>query len=149
MALRLNVESPEAPVSELLRRYVEDFQDRFGLRVELVCDDALPRLRPRVEAEILRIAQEALSNVARHADATLVQVQLLLAGDQLTLLVRDNGRGFDLTAVGDDDFGLASMRERAAIIGGELTIEAQPSDGTSIKMDLPHTTTIGVGAASW
>ena len=149
MALRLNVDSPEAPMSELLRRYVEDFQDRFGLRVELECDDTLPRLRPRVEAEVLRIAQEALSNVAQHADATLVQVQLLLAGDQLTLLVRDNGRGFDLTAVGDDDFGLASMHERAAIIGGELSIEARPSDGTCIKMDLPLTTTVAVGVASW
>ena len=149
MALRISLDSPETPMVELLRRYVEDFQDRFGLRVEMECDDTLPRLRPRVEAEILRITQEALSNVAQHADATLVQVQLLLAGDQLTLLVRDNGRGFDLTAVGDDDFGLASMHERAAIIGGELTIEARPSDGTCIKMDLPHTTTIGVGAASW
>jgi signal transduction histidine kinase len=149
MALRLNVDSPEAPVSELLRRYVEDFQDRFGLRAELECDDALPRLRPRVEAELLRIAQEALSNVAQHADATLVQVQLLLAGDQLTLLVRDNGRGFDLTAVGDDDFGLASMRERAAIIGGDLTVESRPSDGTCIKVQTPLMTSVGVGVASW
>ncbi len=111
---------------EVLRRTVLDYGDRFGLRIEYAFEgDHTTRIAPRTQAEILRIAQEAMTNVARHADATIVGVRLAIKGDRITLRVVDNGRGFDLAAVGPDSFGLATMRERAVLVGGRLRIASR------------------------
>jgi two-component system sensor histidine kinase DegS len=136
MALRLGSE-PVASLRELMARYVDDFGDRFGLRVEFECEGELPRLTPRAEAELLRIAQEALNNVVRHADATVVRVRVGVVDSHLELVVGDNGIGFEPFEVTDGCFGLASMRERALIIGGELTIDSRPQDGTRIQVSVP------------
>jgi signal transduction histidine kinase len=122
---------------ELLSRALEDFEDRFGLCVELDCDAELPALPSRAEAEALRIMQEALTNVRRHADATVVRVRGGVDEGRLVLEVRDNGRGFDPDTVGDGAFGLAGMRERAAQIGAELDIESAPRRGTRMSLRLP------------
>ena len=136
MALRLGSE-PAMSLRDLMARYVDDFGDRFGLRAEFECESDLPHLTPRAEAELLRIAQEALNNVVRHADATVVRVRAGIVDSQIELIVGDNGIGFEPSEVKDGCFGLASMRERAEIIGGELTIESQPQDGTRIRVSVP------------
>lgn len=122
---------------ELLSRALEDFEDRFGLCVELDCDTTLPALQSRAEAEALRIMQEALTNVRRHADATVVRVRGGVDDGCVVLEIRDNGRGFDPDMVGDSAFGLAGMRERAAQIGAELEIESAPQKGTRIGLRVP------------
>jgi signal transduction histidine kinase len=122
---------------ELMAHFVDDFADRFGLRAEFSCEQDLPPLGPRVEAELLRIAQEALTNVRRHADATFVRVQAAFDADSLALLVADNGRGFDPETVGDSAYGLASMRERATLIGAGLTVDSRPLDGTRVRVVVP------------
>ena len=136
MTLRLGSE-PAVSLSELMSRYVDDFGDRFGLRAEFECEAELPRLTPRAEAELLRIAQEALNNVVRHADATVVRVRASVVDSHLELVVGDNGSGFEPTEVREGTFGLASMRERAQIIGGELTVDSRPQDGTRIRVCVP------------
>jgi signal transduction histidine kinase len=136
MALRLGSE-PAVSLRELMARYVDDFGARFGLRVEFDCEGELPRLTPRAEAELLRIAQEALNNVIRHADATVVRVRVGVVNSHLELLVGDNGVGFEPLDVAAGRFGLASMRERALIIGGEITIDSQPQDGTRVRVSVP------------
>jgi signal transduction histidine kinase len=136
MALRLGSE-PAASLRELMARYVDDFGDRFGLRAEFTCDGELPRLTARAEAELLRIAQEALNNVVHHADATVVRVRAGIVEQQLELVVGDNGVGFEPSQVREGSVGLASMRERAQIIGGELEIDSQPQDGTRIRVRIP------------
>lgn len=135
MALRFGHE-PDASFGELMGRYVDDFADRFGLRAEFTCDDDVPRLETRVEAELLRIAQEALSNVRRHADATVVWVRIGVDVGRVVVSVRDNGRGFDPAAAGSSGFGLSSMAERAALAGGRLTIASRPFDGTLVSVDV-------------
>ncbi len=137
MALRLGGGESGASLSDLMRRHVDDFADRFGIRAEFECDPQLPRLTHRAEAELLRITQEALSNVRRHADATLVQVRLEAGDARLLLTVRDNGRGFDPATVDDGRFGLAGMRERAGLIRGRLTIDSRPRDGTRVTVEVP------------
>ncbi|MHB8891850.1 MAG: sensor histidine kinase [Candidatus Limnocylindrales bacterium] len=135
-ALRVSAE-PTGTLSEVMSRSMDEFADRFGLRTEFDGQPDLPRLSPRVQAEALRIAQEALNNVRRHADATVVRVRAAVEDGHLVLVVHDNGRGFDPTSVGRSAFGLASMRERAALIGGELRIESRPLDGTRISLLVP------------
>ncbi len=136
----------ETTFREQLARYVDDFGDRCGLRAEFTCEQEVPRLIPRAEAELLRIAQEALNNVRRHADATVVRVQAVVEGGSLRLGVVDNGCGFDPEVVGDSAFGLASMQERAGLIGGRLTVESRPLDGTSVWIDVPLADAVAPGA---
>lgn len=128
---------PDAPFRDQLARYVDDFADRRALRAELTCEHELPVLAPRAEAELLRIAQEALNNIARHADATFVRVLASVEQGTLRLGVVDNGRGFDPEAVGESSFGLTSMRERASLIGARLRIDSRPQSGTEIWVELP------------
>jgi signal transduction histidine kinase len=122
----------------LVRQTVEDHGDRFGLRVEYRFEgDHLARIAPRTQAEILRIAQEALANVARHADATLVGVRLTVADGRVTLRIADNGHGFNARAPRPTGYGLASMRERATLVGGRLRIASTPGAGTMVILKAP------------
>ena len=124
----------------LVRRTVEDFGDRFGLRVEFMFEgDHGARIAPRTQAEMLRITQEAMTNVARHAGATIVGVRLTIMGDRITLRVADNGRGFEMGAVQPGTFGLASMQERAALIGGRLRVASRAGAGTRVVVTAPFT----------
>ena len=135
-AMRLPGE-PTGTFGELMSRSVDEFADRFGLRVEFECEQGLPGLSARAQAEALRIVQEALNNVRRHADATVVRVRAGVEAGRLVVVVGDNGCGFDPESVGRTAFGLASMRERAALIGGELHIDSRPRDGTRVSLLVP------------
>lgn len=125
-----------ASFAQVVSRYVEDFADRFGIPAESSVDAAAERLPTRHQAELLRILQEALTNVRRHADATRVRVALQSTERGLTLVVADNGRGFDPGEEASSRYGLRGMRERAAIIGAELRVESAPQDGTRIFVDV-------------
>lgn len=148
MALRMTPSDNETPLANLLGHHAADFADRFGIRVELTVDPDLPRLPPRAEAELLRIAQEGLTNARRHADATVIRVDLVRREDAAVLSVRDNGRGFDVEAVGEGHYGLAGMRERARLIHGSLEVRSGPSDGTRVSCAVPlaQPDRAGVGA---
>jgi signal transduction histidine kinase len=146
--MRLSGE-PSGTLHELLSRSVDEFADRFGVRAEFECASDLPPLSPRAQAEALRIVHEALTNVRRHADATVVRVRAFVEAGRLVVAVGDNGRGFEPDAVVQPAFGLASMQERAALIGGELSIESAPQDGTRVSLVVPLVPVVaalGVGA---
>ena len=123
-------------LADALANHVDDFGDRFALRAELVVDGIVPEVGPRVQAEVLRIVQEALTNARRHADATVVRVQVATDVD-LRIAIVDNGRGFrplDVTP----GFGLESMRQRAALIGARLAVESEPQNGTRVELVIPR-----------
>ncbi len=136
MALRMTSSDTDAPLVHLLRNHATDYADRFGIRVEIDVDPDLPRIALRAEAELLRIAQEALTNARRHADATVIWVGLRREGADLVLTIRDNGRGFESEAVGEG-FGIAGMRERARLISGRLDVSSRPSEGTQVTCVVP------------
>ncbi len=97
-------------------------------------------LPPNVEDEVLRIAQEALTNTTRHAQATQVSVDLRYHSTRLTLTITDDGHGFETTdnsLPAKGHFGLQGMRERAAQINAQLTVESGPGKGTIITLDAP------------
>ncbi|SNT54750.1 Signal transduction histidine kinase [Asanoa hainanensis] len=121
-----------------LGELVEDWSRLTGVRADLVVTGAAGALVPEIEATLLRAAQEALTNVARHARAGRVALSLSYLGDLVTLDVRDDGIGFDPQAVGDDGgFGLSAMRNRVARVAGTLEVESEPGDGTAIAVCVP------------
>jgi signal transduction histidine kinase len=124
---------------DLLRRFVDDYADRFDLdiRTELAIA-AEPGLAPDVQSELLRICREALNNVRKHADASVVRVRLEADAGLLRLTVADNGAGFDADIAREGrGFGLASMRQRAEKIGAQISIRSALMDGTTVVVELP------------
>lgn len=124
-----------------LARYVDDYSRFFAKQVALICEDALPPLTPDQELTIFRIVQEALQNIHKHAgsqaDAT---VDLCIVENALVLTVADAGRGFDPSAViprSGHGAGLPGMRERANIVGGDLSITSEIGKGTKIVLRMP------------
>jgi len=87
---------------------------------------------------IFRILQESLTNAARHARASRIDVTLALRGNWLHLRVRDNGRGFALSPNAAASFGLSGMREHAAALGGELHIDSRPDHGATVRARIPR-----------
>jgi signal transduction histidine kinase len=130
-----SVDVPSPPLSELIERQVNEFSDRFGIRAECHLEEDLP-IAPRVAVEMLRVVQEALNNVRKHARPARVVVRLARRRDAITLSIRDDGIGFDPTML-NDGYGRQSMRERAQSIGGRLTIASAPGRGTSVTLRVP------------
>ncbi len=118
---------PAGGFRSLLRQTADDFEDRYGIRTEFAAQGESADVPTRTQAEVLRIVQEALTNVRRHADATVVRMRLSVDGAWLELHVDDNGRGFDVSHGGSEWYGLASMGERAALVGGRLTSTPRPA----------------------
>ncbi len=117
--------------------------DRFGrehnidARLECQTRDG-PRLPADVEVSLLRIVELALDNVAAHAGASSVSVTLDKSPDEATLVVRDDGRGFDVAALDPERaLGLLDMRMRAEALGGTCRIESTPGQGTTLRVHVP------------
>ncbi len=120
-----------------LRQYVEEFGVQTGIAAELIGEIGdVQRLSPLAETQLVRIVQEALTNVRKHAQAEHAQVRLVARDGYLSVTVSDDGVGLDGHVV-RDHFGLQMMRERAATVGGGLTISSQPGAGTQIELWLP------------
>jgi PAS domain S-box-containing protein len=116
----------------------QEFEGRTGIRCVLVLPLDQLALDPEPSTAIFRIFQESLTNVARHSQATLVEAHLEKQEDQLIFLVHDNGVGFDIAqARVRRSLGLVGMQERALLLKGELTIDAVPGSGTTVKLRIP------------
>jgi two-component system, NarL family, sensor histidine kinase UhpB len=109
--------------------------EQAELRIERRLEPALP-LSQEQELVVYRIAQEALTNVARHADATAVQLHLEQANQHVVLTVRDDGGGLPPGAFQSSQ-GIRGMRERAMLIGAQLTIEEPAAGGTEVQLSIP------------
>ncbi|MCT1606754.1 sensor histidine kinase [Nesterenkonia massiliensis] len=132
-----------------LRRLGQEQSDRASLPVEVTAEDL--DLPMGIQTALLRLAQGALSNAIRHADATRIAVELARDEDAVSLVVRDDGQGFDLSsAVADsheaDSFGLSAMRERVEQLDGALTITSAPGDGVTVTARLPLPTRGGAAS---
>jgi len=128
----------DLPLSEMLTRTVDDFAQRSDLRVTFSASPGLPTaLPPRQQIELLRIVQEALTNVRKHADATVARVRADIQGRDMILAISDNGKGFDPTTASDQGLGLQGMVERARLLGGTLKVTSEPHGGTTIEVVVP------------
>jgi signal transduction histidine kinase len=123
-----------------LANYVQDWSQRAGVRADLhttgLSED---RLTSEIETTLYRIAQEALTNVAKHARADSVDIILERRPDYVSLIIEDDGVGFDQAAAGapHQGFGLLGIRERAALLGATVQIESASGEGTTIIVRMP------------
>lgn len=91
----------------------------------------------RIESGLYRIAQEALTNISRHASASRVRLALIINPEEVHLVVEDNGQGFDSALIAPGQFGLVGLSERARLLGGQLQIESSPGQGTRLQVAVP------------
>jgi signal transduction histidine kinase len=117
-------------------RQVAATQARYGVPVVAeLCDE--PDVSLDVKEAIYRIAQESMHNTVKHARASKIQVNLRHTLDGLVLEIKDNGQGFDTSGEFPGHLGLRSMRERARDVGGELEVESEPGQGTTVRLIVP------------
>jgi two-component system sensor histidine kinase UhpB len=107
-----------------------------GIDVERDFDPSLPKLTPEAELAVYRIAQESLTNIARHSSASRATLALERGSDSIVLSVRDDGRGFD-GSMPEEHGGLRSMRERALLVDGALAIRDSPRGGVEVRLEVP------------
>jgi signal transduction histidine kinase len=120
-----------------LERLAQTFSESSGIRLQLEATLGEERLPAAVETTVYRIVQEALTNVVKHAEATEVSILLVRRDSALTVVLEDNGGGFDPEAVRSDSLGLEGMRERVALHDGRLTVESAPGSGTTLRVEVP------------
>jgi two-component system sensor histidine kinase UhpB len=121
-------------LTSALAALATDFTDHSSASVRRSFAPGLPALSPEAEVVVYRVAQEALTNAARHADAQAVELSLQRLGDSVVLEVRDDGRGFDGLEEGS---GLMGMRERASLVRAELSVISRPRHGTTVRLKVP------------
>ena len=119
-----------------LRGTLQAFQARTGAQADLSIAGQEPDLTDEEVQALFRIAEEALTNVERHAAAQQVTVRLAFGNDRIDLVVRDDGVGFDPAAVDPDRYGLTGIQERAAMIGATLKVRSRPGGGTEVRCSL-------------
>lgn len=126
-----------------LREYLTEYRMHYGVDVCLVVDnESLAEFPTDVGIQLLRIIQEALTNVRKHARASKAWVRFEQDGEQVRISVEDDGQGFDpaqVTGKGQQYFGLQIMRERAESVGGDLELDARPGQGTRLVIRVPLT----------
>jgi len=116
-----------------LQKRAREAEQRAGFNLDMNLPDQLPEIAPLIEQAVYRIAQEALENIVRHAQADTVRMELKLSGNELILKVCDDGKGLDLSQASENEhMGLQGMLERAKNVGGRLEINSQPLSGTTI-----------------
>ncbi len=133
--------SPQKEMISTLQEYIFHFGQLSGIKTEMEVNNAQTLVLPTAtELQVIRIIQEALTNTRKHAKASHAWLRISSNKDKVTIVIEDNGRGFNLSRNGPRDwprFGLKIMRERAESVGGTLDIESIPGKGTKVSLMVP------------
>ena len=126
-----------------LRWYIQNFSNRLNICSNFETIGLEEKLPPQIETAFYRIVQEALNNIAKHAQADRVEVSLMKRDSRIHASIRDNGKGFDLDKVlhpesPERGFGLAGIQERVSLLGGQMDIQSRPGFGTLIHVEIPY-----------
>jgi len=141
LALR-TIPDTEESLDAVLRRFVDSWKTQSDIEVDILADEELG-LEGTAELQLLRIIQESLSNIRKHANAQRARVELRARNGSVVAVISDDGTGFDraqLSRTGAPRFGLNIMRERAESVGGTLAIDSEPGAGTRITASVPIVT---------
>jgi signal transduction histidine kinase len=133
--------SPRMGIIVILREYLQKFSGQSGIKVELsVEEDAMPQFSPEVEVQLIRVIQEALTNVRKHANADTAWVRVRRGDVDFSICIEDNGEGFEpglIHGSAGHRFGVQIMRERIEKVGGRFGIDSGPGRGTRVQICLP------------
>lgn len=116
---------------------LSELAEQTGLPVQFDLVGSRQPLPPRLEIGLYRIAQEALTNIRRHAQATQAGLQLTFTADTIQLAITDDGRGFNVATIPPNRFGLVGLRERVNLLNGRLHLESHPGTGTRLDVTIP------------
>ncbi len=125
-----------------LRKFVQDFEERTSIRAKFEAIGKEKRMTSALEAAMFRLVQEAFNNVQKHSEATFVSLDIIFLEETIQLVIRDNGVGFQVDAVGAQSkkyskFGLIGMRERVDLLQGTIEFESGVGQGTTIIIQVP------------
>ena len=140
IGLRSTVQ-PDGGIAGTLKDYLAKYSRRAGIHAELQIDgDWRPRFSPEVAVQVVRVVQEALTNVRKHANADWARVCIGRSGGEAVIVIEDNGQGFDPELLRQTDvlsFGMRTMRERVERVGGRFAVDSVPGEGTKVQIFLP------------
>ena len=126
-----------------LRWYVQNFSNRLNIYANFEAIGLEEKLSPQIETAFYRIVQEALNNIAKHAQANRVEVSLVKRDSRIYASIHDNGKGFDLEKAlhpesPEAGFGIIGIKERVSLLGGQIDIQSRPGFGTLISIEIPY-----------
>ncbi|WHY56562.1 sensor histidine kinase [Peribacillus simplex] len=122
-----------------LRKYLQTTEDyNNGVNLNFVNLGQVKRLPSDMEVALFRLVQESVQNSLKHADPKQIQVKLSISKEMVTVVVKDDGKGFDSSIQKEGSFGLVGMRERVELLEGEMTIDSQPGAGTLVFIQVPY-----------
>jgi signal transduction histidine kinase len=126
-----------------LRWYIQNFSNRLGISSSFETIGLEEKLSPQIETAFYRIVQEALNNIAKHAQADRVEISLVKRDSKIFASIQDNGKGFDLGKVlhpesPERSFGIVGIQERVSLLGGQMEIQSRPGFGTLIAIEIPY-----------
>lgn len=128
----------KAGLAGAVRDFVQKVSDSGSLKVDLEIVDLNERLDPTVETVLFRVLQEVVNNIIRHAQASVISIQLIRHDDELVLVVEDNGIGFNVSKHSESEgIGLRNIRSRVEYLNGNLNIDSYPGKGTTITVEIP------------
>jgi len=124
-----------------LRSYLKNFAERTGLQVSFAASTAAEHLNDHQKTVVYRVAQESLTNVAKHARASRVTVSLRKLSRGLQVEIKDNGKGFGVgqqsSRKGKKRLGLLGIRERVRLVNGRFAVKSRPGKGTAVSVEIP------------
>ncbi|MFC1953040.1 sensor histidine kinase [Chloroflexota bacterium] len=137
---QLSTEIRNVPIISAITNFTREFSNNNGIKVQFDVSRPFPQLSPVAELQLLRIVQEALTNVRRHAQATGIEIKLESGREAVEMIIKDNGQGFtldDLEYSPPGYHGINIVKERAEMLGGDLNISTAPGEGTALTVSLP------------
>lgn len=121
-----------------IKKYIDNLSDFHKVNIEFVVLGEDKRLQSKYEVALFRLMQESVQNAVKHANPSDIQIKIQAEKNYIVLVVKDNGKGFDVTIKKEGSFGLIGMRERVEMLNGELNIHSQPNAGTTVIIKLPY-----------
>lgn len=121
-----------------IKRYVTTIADYHDMKIEFTTIGKDKRLNQDYEVALFRLVQESLQNAMKHSEATLVQIKLDIGKQSITMMIIDNGIGFNPKLKSDKSFGLIGMKERVEMLEGKLTINSKEGEGTKVYINVPY-----------
>ena len=123
-----------------IRKYIANLIDFHRIDIDFVFIGEEKRLNDKYEVALFRLMQESVQNAIKHANPTLIQVKLQIQKKNIIMIIKDNGKGFDVNIKNENSFGLIGMKERVEMLGGEIDISSRPNEGTSVIIRVPGAT---------